>query len=723
MDAPALRCERCSMMFSRPAHLWRHKFTRKQHARPFWGLRLDTDQTVDSPTHEFQCSFCLTTLTRRHVALVRLSDSLRKHLRSCLLRKVTGEPMPDPESRGRKRRACYNCSSSKRACSFDAPCKTCVRKGLSCSYPEPTSNLNANLSRDCRDLWGGTDELPESAEESLDAGRAVSRMAEEDPDLHACHASAAEVGTSDQTGTQTNAPSALTPLSWPVSFQRDHQLDSPGSYPQVLNYIVGSCYLENERFEFLMNFDTGAGIRRVFNFVTSVEVSCSIFDLDVAFQPADSERHDVSNVCGQGPVDPVDLVQSVEWLYDPLLPQSKAVWEKLLGISQIGSTGPVFTNRSEADECIKLFNPKSLRILLSEYWNSWHHHCPIIHRPSLDLLDIPVEMMIAMCLLGACSSPEGGDAIKAQKWLDATETLVFSIPWLSRTEVKGISEPTETRLTKVRLLQTALLVCVLQTWEGTESARLRVRELRYPFLVQASRELRTVGLDLENSPEIFETQFDWEEFIIEEQLTRVKTFIFLLDTAFTIFHSTPPRVTIPDLKFPFPCPDIYFHVDDKEHLLAAIRNNNQDFYGCRRTLISQAVQTLCEGSSRTSIPPRQMKGLDGFILISALHSVIFQHEVSSLLSQSVSSSIAQALEKWLQMWEHDMSHQESHLVSRSTLLPHGAAMATGFTRHSYEYFSLALVKLNRLHDLQGREQTGPLNDFGEGNVKRLISSA
>ncbi|PTB49680.1 hypothetical protein M431DRAFT_67740, partial [Trichoderma harzianum CBS 226.95] len=107
MGDPRFTCNTCSASFGRSAHLKRHQLSRSGHEL-------------------HQCTYCLWKFTRR--------DSLRKHWKTCLLRKAAGHSVPNPATRGRKRRACDQCASSKRACDFNSPCGTCSVRGSSCSY-------------------------------------------------------------------------------------------------------------------------------------------------------------------------------------------------------------------------------------------------------------------------------------------------------------------------------------------------------------------------------------------------------------------------------------------------------------------------------------------------------------------------------------------------------------------------------------------------------------
>src|SRR5947209_4566667 len=131
---------------------------------------------------------------------------------------------------------------------------------------------------------------------------------------------------------------------------------------------------------------------------------------------------------------------------------------------------------------------------------------------------------------------------------------------------------------------------------------------------QAARDLRFSHEDFTTS-NITRALQNWENFILEEELIRycileiwlsaeiiqklidnwrrTNTFIFLLDTAFTIFHKTPPRVTIPDLAFPFPYPDICFQAESGESFIDSIQQHFPNYTMTRRTNICQTVEVLC----------------------------------------------------------------------------------------------------------------------------------
>ncbi|KAJ4857762.1 hypothetical protein T069G_08659 [Trichoderma breve] len=267
---------------------------------------------------------------------------------------------------------------------------------------------------------------------------------------------------------------------------------------------------ETERFEFLLNFTLCGGLDISFNFLTSSEKvpGNAYFDNFLTIDDLLSIDYEAGSKWVKASEERSRATKTMEWLFDPLLSQTKAICEKLLNLPGIDKLVTGNHLQSLDEQCLEFFNPLNLRACVSKYPN---------------------------------------DAQNARKWLEPVERLVFALPWLSRETQGSQADPTLTRYTKLRILQTTVLMCALQTWEGTEKAKERIRKLRYPYVAQASQELAYHRPDEQIGSDLAATLRHWDEFIFEEQILRTKTYVFLLDTAFTIFHMTPPRITVPDL--------------------------------------------------------------------------------------------------------------------------------------------------------------------------------
>jgi hypothetical protein len=82
------------------------------------------------------------------------SDAVLRHSRTCSSRGTL--PVPTSLKRGKKRKACDYCASSKLSCDFDWPCETCLVNGKDCTYQRVAED-NARQSPIEREQWNKQD--------------------------------------------------------------------------------------------------------------------------------------------------------------------------------------------------------------------------------------------------------------------------------------------------------------------------------------------------------------------------------------------------------------------------------------------------------------------------------------------------------------------------------------------------------------------------------------
>jgi hypothetical protein len=571
------------------------------------------------------------------------------------------------------------------------------------------------------------------------------------------------------TMTASNPTLSLSPLTSTALMSSS----VPLNYPRLVSQQGGRWFyfqaFETERFEFLLNFTTYDGIESSFNFLTSSEKQSGIWHSDSLLTIDDllDINYDLSNSQRVGSEKSSYSNRIMECIFDPLPPQTRAICEKLLRLLSID--GAVTNDRAQLfDEmCLEFFNPMNLRRLLNTYWKRWHRHCPIIHPPSFDPSQAPAELILAMVLIGACVSKDSQDANYARKLLDCAERLIFELPWLSREIGSNQTDASLTRGTKLRLLQAAIIMCSLQTWEGSDKAKARIRKLRYPYVAQACQELvysqpgEQIGIGLAA------TLQHWDEFIIEEQIIRyeliylfidktachnldtdvsinsTKSYIFLLDTAFTIFYMTPPCIAISDLDYPFSYPDFCFHACTGDEFFEKMQQFCPSYPTIREMHIRQVIEALFDADNLTvnySLP--ELTDLGGFILISgmihpksivitvtdesycklfsAIHSIIFCQQIFYFSPSAATNSLFQSLDRWLSLWKKRLNQSQLGLEVRPSIDHGQPAIYTGFVRHSLEYYTLALAKLQIMDRLHNVGQTSHIVDGGKENVKQLI---
>lgn len=361
---------------------------------------------------------------------------------------MLGEPIPAPKTPGRKKRSCDSCSSTKSACDLRSPCGTCLAKPQLCTYgtasvsdEDPAgSDIHFDASPFAFDL-GGVDGL-----NFLTDGASVEYVIPQSLTLHS--------RSQDVSAISTTNPRKDASLDW------------------------------------LLNFTTCSGLERAFNFITSMEkeetqssyLSNSLSNYKSACQP-ESQRSAPS-------AKSIEFSRMMEWISHPLFPQAKMIWDAVQQYDECrsGDREAPRNQLSTKDAGVEFFNPVNLDRFLLYYWSRWAFNCPIIHKPSLELGNIRVELLLAMVLTGALTSPDLQDRQGARSWLDVVEEIIFRHPFLSGHMEPSVDNDSVTlSREKLTMLQSALFISVMQNWEGTESAQNRTRQHRFSSVVFVSR--------------------------------------------------------------------------------------------------------------------------------------------------------------------------------------------------------------------------------------------
>lgn len=374
------------------------------------------------------------------------SDALRKHWKTCSLRKLLGETIPAQLPPGRRRRSCDHCAANKQGCDQVVPCSNCAAKSYACSY-ERASSMNTN--------WNSTTSFL---------------------DVETWNFQLSPIGLG-------SFPAELSNKRNEQRFRIDYGRRSENTYDrsQPSHFQIG----------FIVQLTNCSGLYHVFNYTTPDEraqssIESNSFDSLIDWQNPPWLDAGIESFNGPNNSSVIETSRIASWISHPLFSQSTALWSTIQGSSLFRSSAPTALDAqcTQDHSHIEFFNPFKLEKSLRLFWSRWSLHCPIIHKPSFDVNKTPTFMILIIVLRGCFMSNNPEDASNARKWLEIAEWTVFQQLSLWSTFKRSSGEDSGTLLRdKLRLLQSALLVCTVQHWEGLEESKERIRDQRFPAVV------------------------------------------------------------------------------------------------------------------------------------------------------------------------------------------------------------------------------------------------
>ncbi|KIV84504.1 hypothetical protein PV11_00279 [Exophiala sideris] len=661
-------------------------------------------------------------------------DVLKRHYQTCLAGRspIDGSPRPDRKSNA-NRTACDQCARLKRACNSAQPCDTCSIKNSTCtyswlhdrqSYVRPSSTPNRN--DDHLLVLSGSissrklDKLHDEYDSCSSSSPTDASGLENDPTESFDFLTRFTSNDSGMSGAFEVDSSVLAEDASSVGFPDLSRWNlPPPSREEQRNVIfeqeskqarmqLRQVSLESFNHEELphsvttpdYDFDTESQTEPFF---LSPWFETSIFaEDDTGISPAsplrmlDGSRQAVI----PGPQSDISSLESNE-----IVAAIKAT--VMSCCSDVTLTMGDWSMLKET-ACISFFHPNNLSRYLEYYWGLWYPNCPTIHKPSFKAGVIPPRLLAPMALIGASLSPNSADRENGKIWFDIVEEMVFSdeATFDSRvsTPVPCLPEQLEARL---RSLQAAYAVCLYQNWEGRDAAKVRIRRQRFVSLVSTARDLMRYanhgalgGLQFEN--------FSWEDFVLREELIRTIMYIFLLDTAFTIFNNVPPRMTNREMTNDLACPEPCFQAASAVDCFQKLRKWLTHPLYCKRTSLYAAIRSFGQNSieSITQQYLAQAGVLNLWTIVSAFHNLIF-HIDPGFGSESQLEAMANAITNWKDIWRLRSVNGFKDCYGLTYLEPHPSQLGRneawkriGFMRRAPEYWLLAQAKLERLASTQ-----------------------
>ncbi|KAK4869941.1 hypothetical protein LT330_005665 [Penicillium expansum] len=421
---------------------------------------------------------------------------------------------------------------------------------------------------------------------------------------------------------------------------------------------------------------------------------------------------------------------SLDWFSDPLSLKTHEILllvEEVVTIKPRNSSVTLDWSSALRDACLQFFSASNIRRFLGFYWAIWHPNVNFVHRPTFDMLAAKPTLLAAMALIGACVSPDMPDNEDARTWFNCVEEMVFIDDDFNSDLTYQSSSNMSIQRRKIQAVQAAYIVCLYQNWEGADASKSRIRRYRFATLVSTARDIGITAARHLNYSELGRHEFEWKEYAAREEMIRLFTWIFLLDSAFVIFNNLPPRMVIKEIRMHMATPETCFQAataDQCHHQIQLFLPARSLYW---TTSFRGSFESLCKDDLSVNIRHllATLGPLNLFALTSAIHSQIFQFR-SAVGSFQLRAPIQNALSNWRDIWQLFSSTFPQGIMPHMTIedphiQPEQLWRRMGFFRYAPEYWLLAHLMADRLAVLGTSKPENELEPLDEGPLDPILN--
>ncbi|KAJ5210522.1 hypothetical protein N7491_010329 [Penicillium cf. griseofulvum] len=676
-------CSLCPKQYKRREHLFRHISTHTSQ-RPY------------------QCNSCNGAFQR--------ADVLKRHLRTC---------EGGTSRASTRRRACDRCVRQKKACSSNQPCHSCAKRDRGSSSRPNQHNITKDTIKDQEVNSRFTDPPPSTSNTMMPWGLDMEELQ--------------FFGTSPIDTFFDPVPMQSASPIWPEFLPLASESPATFEMPTFSD-------IPRKSLHFLDKFTRNTGLVSSFDCGTHEQREQVAASLDQQILSRLQQR--TTSLAALGMDVPTPLIPEnncdtrlisdlpLNWFNDPL---SLKTHEILLLIKEVVTIKPrnssVTLDWSTAlnDACVQFFSPSNIIRFMGFYWATWHPNVNFVHRPSFDILAAKPTVLAAMTLMGACVSPDMPESEDARTWFNCVEEMVFMDDDFNSDLTYRSSDKIAMQRRKIQAVQAAYIVCLYQNWEGTDASKSRVRRYRFATLVSTARDIGITTARHLNYSELARHEFEWKEYAAREELIRLFTWIFLLDSAFVIFNNLPPRMVIKEIRMHMATPEACFQAttaDQCHHQLQVFLPARGLYW---TTSFRGSFEALCKDDLSVNIRHllATLGPLNLFALTSAIHSQIFQFR-SAVGNLQLRAPIQNALSNWRDIWHLFSTTSPQGIIPYMTIedpqiQPEELWRRMGFFRYAPEYWLLAHLIADRLAVLGTSKPENELVPLDEGPLDLILN--
>lgn len=174
-----------------------------------------------------------------------------------------------------------------------------------------------------------------------------------------------------------------------------------------------------------------------------------------------------------------------------LEPRAAEVRELLqMTAANFGSSSPEHQALLGTGPAIAMMSSAETHSLVELFFQHYHKHCPILHKPSFNPMIVPMPLLLAVIALGGMYAPDKARVERMRSLLDIIELYIYNLPGLREEYSYSVDlsqAPTEEALhDQFQMLQGAYLIIVAQYFSGNLAAKRRARRQRFTRVLDVS---------------------------------------------------------------------------------------------------------------------------------------------------------------------------------------------------------------------------------------------
>ncbi|OQE39839.1 hypothetical protein PENCOP_c006G02545 [Penicillium coprophilum] len=372
---------------------------------------------------------------------------------------------------------------------------------------------------------------------------------------------------------------------------------------------------------------------------------------------------------------------------------------KSMGLGSTGMLGPL-----DFIELSTLLGVSNISASISAFFHSLHWHLPVVHFPTFDPGDITNPLLLSIFLSGATYTiPLDGGALPFGIF-DVAEEYIFR----KITDLSILASPKDPShlLSTVQLIQSALIIEMLQFGQDNVQTRRRIRLVRHPCLVSTIRSLGIFQLKRRTAPTVCDER-TWMHLVAEEVCIRIACWVFLADGFLTVCFKNHPSISVFEMDCHFPWSAGLWEAESASSFSRIAMSHSTDLpLPPLKDVMTQLLETPLGDDP---IPWSLSVSVEHLlILIYAINSLAFQAR-SGLLRYLSLDKIRCASGNWRRIWDSVIG-----LLDKDQLLH------LGYPKHAQELWWLLNATLDatgrsdvnlRYMDNTATDDLGNLNEF------------